>query len=1054
MNEKQSFLKQMTPSTLFKGGTNQGLFRIINESIRNKLLVAILALSLIPLILLGVISFNTASNALNQKAFDQLEAVRDSKATTIQNYFAEREGDMAVLVETVGTLRQEAFDQLEVGQALKTDEIEGFITGLIADARFARNLVVVKGTEGVNEGLPVLAQYKNDQSNPAYIEAFERAQSVLTSYARENGYVDIMMADTTGSVVFALDEASRNTDESSSIDFQQGLADTYVGDLIYIPEHNEIHMRVTIPVLDQQGQTVGVLFLETKPDKINGFMTERTGLGETGETYLVGPDKLFRSDSRFVTESTILNPDYVVDTQAVNEALAGRAGQGIILDYRGEPVLSTWTPITVGNSNWILIAEIDVEEAFSSKIEGAEKDFFTQYKETYGYYDLFLFEPNGYLFYTVIHEPDYQTNLLTGPYKDTNLGRLVAEVRETKSFGLADFEKYAPSADAPAAFIAQPVLHEGNIEIIVALQLPLDQINTVLQEQSGLGESGETYVVGQDSLWRSDSRFLEQLGTASTVLNADYEINTVASQGALAGESGIQVIDDYRGVPVLSAWTPITLVEPNPDHPNPEGITWALMAEIDQAEVQQSVVTLTWVTGGLVVVAAVLVVLVALVLSGALTRQVNVIVDLFEQINIGNYEARTEVLTQDELGSMAASLNTMLDTILTQINALTDLFSDIGIGDFEARVEVMSNDPIGQMATALNAMLDNTLALVQTSEERDDMQASMMTLLDEISGIAEGDLTREAEVKADITGAIADAFNFTILQLRDIIGNVQNATQEVSSSAGEIQTTAEHLAEGSESQAAQIIETSAAIEEMAVSIQQVSENAVVSATVAEQALVNAQQGTQAVHNTIEGMDRIRDQVQETSKRIKRLGESSQEIGEIVQVISDIADRTSILALNASIQAAMAGEAGRGFAVVAEEVERLAERSAEATRQIEGLVKTIQSETTETVTAMEESTREVVEGSQLANEAGRALGEIETVSNRLAELIQSISQAAKQQARGSEAVASSMSEIAEVTQETAAGTKQASVSISSLAVLADNLSGSVSTFKLPTNGHKA
>jgi len=328
------------------------------------------------------------------------------------------------------------------------------------------------------------------------------------------------------------------------------------------------------------------------------------------------------------------------------------------------------------------------------------------------------------------------------------------------------------------------------------------------------------------------------------------------------------------------------------------------------------------------------------------------------------------------------------------------------------------------------------------------MQASVMKLLDEVSGVAEGDLTAEAEVTADITGAIADSFNFMIGQLRDIISGVQEVTLQVSSSANEIQTTAEHLAQGSEAQAVQIADTSTAIEEMAVSIQQVSETTALSATVGEQALANAQQGAKAVQDTVEEMNRIRDQVQETAKRIKRLGESSQEIGEIVQVIRGIAKRTSILALNASLEAAMAGEAGRGFAVVAEDVKRLAERSTEATKQIEALVRTIQNETNEAVAAMEATTQEVVEGSELADQAGQALTEIEGVSHRLAELIQSISLAAKQQARGSEALAKSMGEISEVTQQTAAGTKQAAVSISNMALLADELYGSVSTFQLP------
>jgi twitching motility protein PilJ len=304
-----------------------------------------------------------------------------------------------------------------------------------------------------------------------------------------------------------------------------------------------------------------------------------------------------------------------------------------------------------------------------------------------------------------------------------------------------------------------------------------------------------------------------------------------------------------------------------------------------------------------------------------------------------------------------------------------------------------------------------------------------------------------------MTGAIADSFNHMIYQLRTIITDVQEATLQVSSSANEIQTTAEHLALGSLMQAEQITESSAALDEMAVSIQHVSENAALSANVADQALSNAKRGRTAVKNTIWAMQRMRDQVQETTTHLQSLGSHSLEIGAIVRLIADIADRTSVLALNAAIEATLAGEAGQGFAVVAQEVERLAERAAEATRQITTLVGTIQRETTEAVAAMEESAREATHGSQIADQAGQALNEIEQVSTRLANLIQSISQAATQQARGSENLSKAMSEIAGVTQQTAAGTKQAAVSINNLSSLADELRSSVSTFKLPATAHR-
>jgi twitching motility protein PilJ len=262
-------------------------------------------------------------------------------------------------------------------------------------------------------------------------------------------------------------------------------------------------------------------------------------------------------------------------------------------------------------------------------------------------------------------------------------------------------------------------------------------------------------------------------------------------------------------------------------------------------------------------------------------------------------------------------------------------------------------------------------------------QSAILRLLDELGDLADGDLTVQATVSEDFTGAIADSINYSIDQLRQLVSTInQTAVQVSSAAAQETQSTAMHLAEASEHQAQEIAGASAAVNEMAVSIDQVSANAAESAVVADRSVAIAHKGADVVQRSIEGMDTIREQIQETSKRIKRLGESSQEIGDIVSLINDIADQTNILALNAAIQASMAGEAGRGFAVVADEVQRLAERSASATKQIEQLVKTIQSDTNEAVISMEQTTSEVVRGARLAQDAGVALEEIQSVSRNL------------------------------------------------------------------------
>ncbi|WP_347473986.1 methyl-accepting chemotaxis protein [Acinetobacter thermotolerans] len=338
--------------------------------------------------------------------------------------------------------------------------------------------------------------------------------------------------------------------------------------------------------------------------------------------------------------------------------------------------------------------------------------------------------------------------------------------------------------------------------------------------------------------------------------------------------------------------------------------------------------------------------------------------------------------------------------------------------------------------------------VTRLQEEYDRNQNAILRLLDEIADLADGDLRSYATVSEDFTGAIADSINFAIDQLRDLVSRITETSQEVAQYTATTQSITNQLAEASEHQAQEIAGASAAINEMALSIDQVSANAEESAVVAERSVQIAANGADVVNRSIEGMDTIREQIQETSKRIKRLGESSQEIGNIVALINDIADQTNILALNAAIQASMAGEAGRGFAVVADEVQRLAERSASATKQIEGLVKTIQTDTNEAVISMEQTTAEVVRGANLSKDAGVALDEIQTVSNNLAKLIANISDAAKLQAASAGHIATTMNVVQEITSQTTTATFDTARSVSELANMADALRESVSDFKLP------
>src|ERR1700687_3971141 len=391
------------------------------------------------------------------------------------------------------------------------------------------------------------------------------------------------------------------------------------------------------------------------------------------------------------------------------------------------------------------------------------------------------------------------------------------------------------------------------------------------------------------------------------------------------------------------------------------------------------------------------------------------------------------------------------NAVAEPVNALVEFSERVSAGAFEARLEETANNDFGYIAQHLNLAAVKAAKAMQDEEAQRNLQRSVTEFLTVVSQIARGDLTLRGSVTNDALGNVVDSVNYMLDNFTQVLRRVRDAASDVSTSAYEILNASETMATGATQQDHEITNTSSAVEELTVSMKQVSNNAEASAEAARRALDAAEQGNRAVRDTLEGMQRIRASVQATAKKIKSLGDRSLEISEIINVINDITEQTNLLALNAAIEAARAGEAGRGFAVVADEVRKLAEHSRSATKDIAALIKAIQAETNEAVVVMEEGTKEVEGGAGLADQAGRALDAISNVVRQSAELVQEISLASKQQVRGTEGVAHAMQIISNITRQTSQGTRGTVATVSQLVKLSDQLNEALAQFRAQAKG---
>jgi methyl-accepting chemotaxis protein len=655
--------------------------------------------------------------------------------------------------------------------------------------------------------------------------------------------------------------------------------------------------------------------------------------------------------------------------------------------------------------------------------------------EEFGFYDIFIAEPeNGNIVYSVFKEIDYGTSLKNGAYANSNFAeayRLASTGAPGSSF-LVDYEPYTPSYLAPASFMSSPIYDGNKLAGVLLFQMPIDSINAVMQTREGMGESGETYIVGPDNLLRSDSRFSEE----STLLQ--LEVDTDAANGALAGNIDTKVVDDYRGIPVLSAYTPLAI----------DGVHWAMLAEIDEAEVLAPANSLLKVTLIVVGISALVVAAVGFFFARQIATPVQVVADTAKE------------LAGRVFPELARSAEAVADGDLT-----------VKIAFDTKKVAVKSKDEIGQMASAFNDMIEQVDGL---GSSLNTMVGGMSKLIREVRETADSvadastELTGAAEQAGDATNGIASTSQQVAKGAQQQAVSVQSSNDLI----GELATGLENINKGSIEQTESVKQAKTIVTQVADATQSVADNAAAGTEGAKAADEAAENGLKVVRDTVEGMNRISTAVDSVSTQVTGLGEQSAEIGKIVAVIDDIAAQTNLLALNAAIEAARAGEQGRGFAVVADEVRQLAERVTQATAEIAGLIEGVQTSVDQSVKATAEGSELVEQGSELANQAGTALEQIiesvSEVTNQIVAIADSSTEvrrssdemvatvdavesvasrnveAAEAMGKNAEEVRESMDGIAALTEESSASAEEASASTEELSAQVEEVVASAST----------
>jgi methyl-accepting chemotaxis protein len=803
--------------------------KVSQMSMRAKLLTLFLLVGVVPFAVVGFTALMKTSSALTKQSYGQLVAVRDIKKEEIERYFHEREEELGLLVETVASLRQQGFEKLDAVQQLKSEAVETLFAQIRSDVTAQQDRSIC--TKGMSE-------YQHYLSTGEATAELERYHGIITGFVANTFYEDFYIFDVDARCV---ETATRGPDYGQSFaegelartNLGRAVAQSLSGEIVvadfaaYAPKGGKQCAFIAAPIISG-GEQTGVVALQIPTEPFNEIVQTRIGMGETGETYLVGrADGVtsFRSDMLTMGDGAYV-VGYPISTAYIQSALDGEAADDVFTDSAGRLVMVAYSPLDIDGVNWAMVTKANMEEVIAPTIEGAAHDYYAGFMKHFGYYDLFLIHPGGDCFYSVAREADYGTNLVNGEYADSNLGHLVREVLQTKQFGFADFAPYAPSEGQPAAFLAQPVLHHGDIELVVALQVPLSRINAIMTERAGMGKTGETYLVGNDKRMRSDSYLDPEARSVAASLAGTVARNgadTKAVNAALAGNSDAEIITDYTGGKVLSAYAPVHV----------GNTTWALLAEIDEAEAFAAIKSLQWlmlIIGGVGVAAiATVALLVANSIAGPINRIISGLTAGAEQTTA----AATQVSSSSQsLAQGATEQASSLEEITASIEEMASQTKQNTASAGEAKTLA---DSARQNADKGAEAMQRMSGAIDDIKKSSDETAKIISTIDEIA-FQTNLLALNAAVEAARAGEAGKGFAVVAEEVRNLAqrsaeaarntaelieGSVKNADNGVAigKEVGDVLT---EIVAGNRKVSELIAEISAASDEQSQGIDQIS----------------------------------------------------------------------------------------------------------------------------------------------------------------------------------------------------------------------------------------